>query len=1570
VVLKVVAPRDPAARARLIVEFERLASLDHPGLPEVVELGEVGGVGTLAERAIFLATELVPGRPAGETCAEETGTTRAALVAAVLADAADALAALHDVGLTHHDVKPAHLVGDAERGFRLLDLGLVRGVDEGDGTIHGTLPYLSPDALAGSTEPAVDLFALGVTGYELLTGRLPFAAADPAALLIAQATMPPVPEGPQALTSLLLALMAIDPRGRPSRARSVGEELARAGLLDERRAMRARAAPARLGRPGYVASPNGREATLAALAVAPSPVALVGPHGSGRSRLVLELERRRAIAALRDGRPRPPRHGPTLTDAAVQLGLAGAGPSEAARARQALAVRVLEACEARAAILHLVDPDPAVIGLIAGLPSERACVVLELDERAAAHWPTHRTRVDVPPLDDVEVLALSTRVLGAASATLARAAGRRARGRPGPLIDLLRAAHARRSPVTVEGLRDVRLEALDEELGTLVRGLPAPATELLAALALLDRPASPDELARAVGGPIAPALGALAAARLVDWQGARVVSDSQTLARAALAALADYARAALGGRLLAEADAAGALLEAAGLAHTLRRSDAPERAARAVRDLLAGALATPLMILDERVAALAATIPEPLGARLEGELLLRRAEYDRAAARLEAAAPSAEAFLLRARALRLAGRADQAAAVLGGVPERNEVGTGIRVLRARLLLDRGNVDEAAAALGVVDPDAAAPDCAEHAELTGLCALQRGDLSAARAAFVVHARLIADQPAARRARAEALLGMVAQAEGSLEDASAAYARALALAEEGGDPHGAAVYAQNLGGTLRELGELARAEAPLRRALSVLERVGRAEERALAWFNLGNLHRSLGDLEAAEQAAEAALALTGADADSRAALFARLLNADLARARGDVEAAIRAYRALTPSGPDAHAYVESALAEALAETDLREEARAAAERLARLGPELPLAARAHAALAEARARLVDPDPLPERLRGALTAEAAAAERAGRRPRALELEVVLATDAVRRGDLSEVRARLGIAHRAYEEILMRTPELRRAALREDPDVRRLHALNAALATPTADPSAQRLLEINKRLNSELDLGRLLELILDTVLELTRAERGFLLIRGGEGELEVRTERNVDDAARAGASAFSRSIAERAAQLGEPIVTVDAADDARFEAALSVSDLRLRSVLAVPLAVKGRVVGCVYVDHRARVGLFRPADVTLVAALAEQAAIAVENARLLAENRRRQAEVRALNEALTEKLATQTVELEGMHREVREARRRLGVRHDYSGLIGQTPRMLELFRLLDRVTDTALPVVIYGESGTGKELVARALHHNGPRRKAAFVSESCGAIPETLLEAALFGHVRGAFTGAQGERRGLFEIADGGTLFLDEVGEMSPAMQVRLLRVLQEGEFRRVGGEKLQKVDVRVVVASNRELGRMVEEGKFREDLFYRLNVVRVALPPLRERADDIPLLVEHFLSGRKHKGVTRRALERLARYRWPGNVRQLENELARAVSLADGPIDVGDLSPAVQAGTDAAEVDGPEPLDLRRRVERLERGLLEEALQRSAGNQSEAARLLGLSRFGLQKKLRRYRMRAVRP
>jgi transcriptional regulator with PAS, ATPase and Fis domain len=285
---------------------------------------------------------------------------------------------------------------------------------------------------------------------------------------------------------------------------------------------------------------------------------------------------------------------------------------------------------------------------------------------------------------------------------------------------------------------------------------------------------------------------------------------------------------------------------------------------------------------------------------------------------------------------------------------------------------------------------------------------------------------------------------------------------------------------------------------------------------------------------------------------------------------------------------------------------------------------------------------------------------------------------------------------------------------------------------------------------------------------------------------------------------------------------------------------------------------------------------------------------------------------------------------------------------------------------------VVIQGESGTGKELVARALHFNGPRRDRAFVSENCAAIPETLLESTLFGYARGAFTGAEHDTRGLFEVADGGTLFLDEVAEMSAGMQGKLLRVLQAGEFRRVGSERSRKVDVRIVAATNRDLARMVDEGKFRQDLYFRLNVARIFLPPLRERREDIPLIVAHLSA--KHVGSGKDAgakpidpevMARLIDYRWPGNVRELENEIMRAVALCGDRITVADLSPQVAARGEggSAGVDDPDSLLMRPRVERMERSLIREALARCGNNQTKAAEALGLSRFGLQKKLRRY-------
>jgi len=323
---------------------------------------------------------------------------------------------------------------------------------------------------------------------------------------------------------------------------------------------------------------------------------------------------------------------------------------------------------------------------------------------------------------------------------------------------------------------------------------------------------------------------------------------------------------------------------------------------------------------------------------------------------------------------------------------------------------------------------------------------------------------------------------------------------------------------------------------------------------------------------------------------------------------------------------------------------------------------------------------------------------------------------------------------------------------------------------------------------------------------------------------------------------------------------------------------------------------------------------------------------------------------------------------------RSQLEDRYRIDGLVGRSRVMRDLFQLLETVAATSSTVLITGETGTGKELAARAIHHNSPRRANRFVAINCSAIPETLLEAELFGHVRGAFTGAVGTRQGRLEQAHKGTLFLDEVGTMSPALQAKLLRVLQEREFERVGDSHTVKIDVRVIAATHSDLAKMVAEGTFREDLFYRLNVIPVQLPPLRERREDIPLLVQHFLqklaldAGRGPVTISQDALRRLMAYHWPGNIRQLENAVERALAFSQGrsQIDVPDLTADIQhqsAGSDSSEVWFPDDgLDFARYIETVELSLIRRSLERTQGNKRQAAKLLNLKRTTLIEKLKR--------
>jgi two-component system response regulator HupR/HoxA len=322
----------------------------------------------------------------------------------------------------------------------------------------------------------------------------------------------------------------------------------------------------------------------------------------------------------------------------------------------------------------------------------------------------------------------------------------------------------------------------------------------------------------------------------------------------------------------------------------------------------------------------------------------------------------------------------------------------------------------------------------------------------------------------------------------------------------------------------------------------------------------------------------------------------------------------------------------------------------------------------------------------------------------------------------------------------------------------------------------------------------------------------------------------------------------------------------------------------------------------------------------------------------------------------------LNALRREAAESRARPLT---FDRLVGGQTGLRQAVLLARKILDADTTVLLLGETGTGKELFARLIHANGRRRARPFVAQNCGALPESLLESELFGHARGAFTGAVGERKGLFEEADNGTVFLDEVGDTSPAMQLRLLRVLQEGEVRRVGGASARKVDVRVIAATNADFEAEVAAGRFRRDLYYRLNVFPIQLPPLRERADDVSTLAEHFLreacrrARRVVPSIAPETLRLLSAYPWPGNVRELENELERAVALADDgrPLAPAHLSERITAGATLAA----SPRTLNEAVEALKRRMLEDAL-RECGSKTRAAERLGLTRQSLQQMLRR--------
>jgi DNA-binding NtrC family response regulator len=336
---------------------------------------------------------------------------------------------------------------------------------------------------------------------------------------------------------------------------------------------------------------------------------------------------------------------------------------------------------------------------------------------------------------------------------------------------------------------------------------------------------------------------------------------------------------------------------------------------------------------------------------------------------------------------------------------------------------------------------------------------------------------------------------------------------------------------------------------------------------------------------------------------------------------------------------------------------------------------------------------------------------------------------------------------------------------------------------------------------------------------------------------------------------------------------------------------------------------------------------------------------------------------------VVTRAIDHQRLRTEYRYLRSERDEQFDHYGIIGRSRVMEEIIQRAERVAETKSTVLITGETGTGKELIARAIHNRSAQRDMPLIKVNCAAIPESLLESELFGHVRGAFTGAATTKKGKFALADGGTIFLDEIGTMSPALQSKLLRVLQEREFEPLGSERTEKIDVRVIAATNRDLRQMVAEGKFQEDLFYRLNVIPIELPPLRERRDDIPALVDHFLkkhaqrTGRRIDRIDDGVLAQLQQYDWPGNVRELENVIERAVVLATGPLITARAISVL--GSAAPPSSGLPSLKLRQNIEWVEKETIRRALESARGIKKDAAELMGISQRALSYYLAKYRL-----
>ncbi len=478
--------------------------------------------------------------------------------------------------------------------------------------------------------------------------------------------------------------------------------------------------------------------------------------------------------------------------------------------------------------------------------------------------------------------------------------------------------------------------------------------------------------------------------------------------------------------------------------------------------------------------------------------------------------------------------------------------------------------------------------------------------------------------------------------------------------------------------------------------------------------------------------------------------------------------------------------------------------------------------------------------------------------------------------------------------------------------------------------------LLKIAETIHTIHDTAVLMDTIMEVAIEAIAAERGFILLKNpihGQG-FEAVSARNMSKEKIASLQELSSSVVNQVLESKKAVISTDAQTDKRFQGAESVVIQQIKSVICTPLHYGGEVIGAIYMDTRLERNQFNESNLYFLDAFASQAATAINNTRLL----------------------------ERLRNENKTLKKQLSVRQLFPEMIGRSKAMLNILEMIRDVADSTASVLIEGESGTGKEMAARALHMHSSRNELPLIPIFCGSLSENLFESELFGHKKGAFTGATQDKKGLFEEADGGTVFLDEIADISLNAQTKLLRILQEGEIKRVGETKIRKIDVRIISATNQDLWKRVEQGHFREDLYYRLNVINIRIPPLRERREDILPLADHFLRtfAQKNKkqinGLSRDAQEYLLDYHWPGNIRELENSMERAAILTRQPEISADLF-----HLNKNEMSMP----IGKTLKEINKYAILKTINMTGNNRTKAAKILGVSRRWLQYQLKNWGM-----